>query len=345
MFDKKGRVWLAAGVRGMDNRRSARRVRIIPPPGVPIERSSRQAAVLDPKTMKYSFVDPFRTHHPHSATTPTTRSGQRHRAGGGLAHTKGRRDRRRRQGAGLGPFVLTSTQRQVDEFVEPERRERCCKRQAHHWRSGSYAVMPHPTDGSIGTPRRVRGAPGFLRYDRRRAVGIYNMPNRLRYPRRDIDKNGVAWGSASNGKPRELRSPKCKGPLTADRDRRSLPGGWTFYRYPARASTVRRPASMRAITPGWPAQHAGLGENIPIQPRTSNDGFVALKDGQMVSSRIPSPMGFYAKGSTAASTIRMPAGRARLWSTNGDRTPWLMEGGKGSRRVPCTSSCGRSLAK
>jgi hypothetical protein len=66
MFDKKGRVWMAATVRGMDNPAFCKKGSDHPSAKVfPIERSPRQVSVLDPKTMKYSFVDTcFGTHHP-----------------------------------------------------------------------------------------------------------------------------------------------------------------------------------------------------------------------------------------------------------------------------------------
>src|SRR4029077_5703886 len=75
----------------------------------------------------------------------------------------------------------------------------------------------------------------------------------------------------------------------------------------------------------------GLGENIPISTANLNDGFVALKNGKMVLLRIPYSLCCYAK--RLVRRIGHPNagwnGRG-LWSTNGDRTPWLMETGKGS---------------
>jgi hypothetical protein len=42
-------------------------------------------------------------------------------------------------------------------------------------------------------------------------------------------------------------------------------------------------------------------------------------------------MGFYAKGLDGRIDDANAGWKGRgLWSTNGDRTPWLMEGGKGS---------------
>ena len=66
MFDKKGRVWLAATVRGMDNPAWCKKGSEHPSAKVfPLDRSPRQVAMLDPKTMKYSFIDTcFGTHHP-----------------------------------------------------------------------------------------------------------------------------------------------------------------------------------------------------------------------------------------------------------------------------------------
>ena len=62
----KGRVWLAATVRGMDNPALCKKGSDNPYAKVfPLERSARQVAMLDPKTMKYSFIDTcFGTHHP-----------------------------------------------------------------------------------------------------------------------------------------------------------------------------------------------------------------------------------------------------------------------------------------
>jgi hypothetical protein len=84
----------------------------------------------------------------------------------------------------------------------------------------------------------------------------------------------------------------------------------------------------------WVDHHdtLGLGENVPISTANLNDGFVAFKGGQMIMLRIPYPMGFYAKGLDGRIDDPNAGWKGRgLWSTNGDRTPWLMENGKGSR--------------
>src|SRR5438552_1309193 len=65
MLDKKGRVWLTASVRGLDNPAFCKAGSDHPSAKVfPLKESSRQLAMLDPKTMKYAFIDTcFQTHH------------------------------------------------------------------------------------------------------------------------------------------------------------------------------------------------------------------------------------------------------------------------------------------
>ncbi len=90
----------------------------------------------------------------------------------------------------------------------------------------------------------------------------------------------------------------------------------------------------------WVDQHdaVGLGKDVPYSTANLNDGFAALVNGKMVSLRIPYPMGFYAKGLDARIDDPKAGWKGKgLWSSEGDRTPWLKEGGKGSCRLPSTS--------
>ena len=65
MVDRKGRVWLTASVRGLDNPAFCKEGSDHPSAKLfPLKQSRRQLAMLDPKTMKYTFVDTcFETHH------------------------------------------------------------------------------------------------------------------------------------------------------------------------------------------------------------------------------------------------------------------------------------------
>src|SRR6202140_1484629 len=65
MVDRKGRVWLTASVRGLDNPAFCKEGSDHPSAKLfPLKQSRRQLAMLDPKTMKFTFVDTcFETHH------------------------------------------------------------------------------------------------------------------------------------------------------------------------------------------------------------------------------------------------------------------------------------------
>jgi hypothetical protein len=342
MFDKKGRVWIAATVRGMDNPAWCKKGSDHPSAKIlPLERSPRQVAMLDPKTMKYTFVDTcFGTHHPQfgydsndtlwlSGTGPVA----------GWVNTKTFDETGdAAKSVGWSPFVLDiNGNGKRDDFVEPNQPADPAKDKRIVPGSGPYAVMPHPTDGSVWyTVGVFGGSAGFLRFDPATGLSeVFNIPKQGYGIRGgDIDKNGVAWGSASNGSLVSFDRRKCKGPLngpnaTGDH----CPEGWAFHRYPG-PSFEGEQTSAEASYYTWVDQHNtfGLGENIPMSTANLNDGFVALKDGQMVMIRIPYPMGFYAKGFDGRIDDPNGGWKGRgLWSTSGDRTPWLMEGGKGSK--------------
>jgi hypothetical protein len=343
MLDKKGRVWIAASVRGMDNPAFCKKGSDHPSAKVfPLERSSRQVAVLDPSTMKYSFVDTcFGTHHPQFGydkddTLWLSGTGQV----AGWVNTKvfdETGDAAKAQG--WSPFVLdTNGNGKRDDFVEPNQPVDPAKDKRIVPGSGPYAVMPSPVDGSIWyTVGVFGGAPGFLRFDPATGLSeIYNVPKPAFGIRGgDIDKDGVAWGSASSGHLVSFDRRKCKGPLNGpNATGEHCPEGWSFYKYPGPGFEGIGDNSAESSYYTWVDQHntVGLGENIPISTANLQDGFVALKDGKMVLLRIPYPLGFYAKGLDGRIDDPNAGWKGRgLWSTNGDRTPWLMEGGKGSK--------------
>jgi hypothetical protein len=342
MFDKNGRVWIAATVRGMDNPAFCKKGSDHPSAKVfPLDRSSRQVAMLDPKTMKYTFVDTcFGTHHPqfgYDANDTLWLSGTGPVAG--WINTKvfdETGDAAKAQG--WSPFILdTNGNGKRDEFVEPNQPADPAKDKRIVPGSGPYAVMPSPVDGSIWyTVGVFGGPPGFLRFDPATGLSeVYNVPAPAFGIRGgDIDKNGVAWGSASSGHLVSFDRRKCKGPLNGPQATGNhCPEGWSFYKYPGPGFEGLGDNSAESSYYTWVDQHntLGLGENIPMSTANLNDGFVALKDGQMVMLRIPYPMGFYAKGFDGRIDDPNAGWKGRgLWSTNGDRTPWLMETGKGS---------------
>jgi hypothetical protein len=342
MFDRQGRVWMAASVRGRDNPAFCKKGSDHPSAKVfPLEQSSRQVAMLDPKTMKYTFVDTcFGTHHPqfgYDANETLWLSGTGQVAG--WVNTRmfdQTGDAARSQG--WSPFVLdTNGNGKRDEYVEPNQPIDPAKDKRIAPGSGPYAVMPHPTDGSVWyTVGVFAGSPGFLRFDPASGLSeVYYVPKPgVTVRGGDIDRNGVAWGSLSSGELGSFDRRKCKAPLNgASASGAHCPEGWSFYRYPGPGFEGFQ-ASAEASYYTWVDQHNtfGLGENIPMSTANLNDGFVALKDGKMIMIRIPYPMGFYAKGFDGRIDDPNAGWKGRgLWSTSGDRAPWLMEGGKGAK--------------
>jgi hypothetical protein len=342
MFDKKGRVWMAANVRGMDNPDFCKKGSEHPSAKLfPLDKSPRQVTMLDPKTMKYSFIDTcFGTHHPqfgYDADDTLWLSGTGPVAG--WINTKvwdETGDAAKAQG--WFPFVLdTNGNGKLDEIAEPGKPE-AGKDMRFNPGSGPYAVMPHPTDGSVWYTSGVfAGTAGFLRFDPKTKLSeFYAIPKEgIGLRGGDIDRDGVLWGSGSAGHLVSFDRRKCTKPLNGpDATGNHCPEGWTLHKYPGPGFEGVPNSSAEASYYTWVDHHntLGLGENIPISTANLQDGFVALKDGRMVLMRIPYPMGFYAKGLDGRIDDANAGWKGRgLWSASGDRTPWLREGGKGSK--------------
>jgi hypothetical protein len=342
MFDKNGRLWIAAAVRGMDNPTFCKKGSEHPSAKVfPLDRSGRQVALLDPKTMKYTFVDTcFGTHHPqfgYDADNTLWLSGSGPVAG--WVNTKvfdETGDAAKAQG--WFPFVLDSNGNgQLDEFTEPGKPE-ASKDIRFNPGSGPYAVMPHPTDGSVWYTSGVfAGTAGFLRFDPKTKLSEFYAIPKPGFGVRggDIGKDGVLWGSGSSGHLVAFDRSKCKGPLNgANATGNHCPEGFTFYKYPGPGFEGFENSSAEASYYTWVDHHnaVGLGDNVPISTANLQDGFAALQNGRMVLMRVPYPMGFYAKGLDARIDDPNAGWKGRgLWSASGDRTPWLNELGKGAR--------------
>ena len=63
----------------------------------------------------------------------------------------------------------------------------------------------------------------------------------------------------------------------------------------------------------------------------ANETLMALVDGKWVNMRVPYPLGFYAKWMDGRIDDPNAGWKGRgLWTTNGNRTPFHMETGKGT---------------
>ena len=340
MLDSKGRVWMtgtnhAPGTpafcrKGADNPYAK---------AFPIDSSERQLAMFDPKTQKFTFIDTcFGTHHlqfgfDKDNTLWTSGGGP---VAGWLDTKVFDETGSAEKAQGWAPFVLdTNGNGKLDDYTEPGKPADPSK-DTRIAGSGTYAVMPNPVDGSIWYTMNVfAGRSGVLRFDPKTKLSeIYYIPMPGFGPRGgDIDSRGVVWVSLASGHLGSFDRLKCKAPLngpnaTGDH----CPEGWAFYKYPGPGFQDIGDNSAEASYYSWVDQHnaVGFGKDVPISTADENDGFAALVDGKMVMLRIPYPIGFYAKGLDARIDDPKAGWKGRgLWSSEGDRTPWLREGGKG----------------
>jgi hypothetical protein len=344
MFDRQGRLWLAASIRGADNPAFCKAGSDHPSAkAVPMDRAVRHLAMLDPRTQKYTFVDTcYSTHHPqfgYDANDTLWTSG-----GGpvvGWLNTKmflETGDAAKSQG--WTALVLdTNGNGRRDAYVEPNDPPDATK--DTRIIAGFYAVMPSPVDGSVwgsvlGVPGAVvRLAPG-ANPPATALAEIYRVPMPGFGARgADIDRQGVVWVSLGSGHMGSFDRRKCKGPLNGPKATGDhCPEGWSFHQYPGPGFRGIGDNSAESSYYTWVDQHNtfGLGTDVPMSTGNLNDGLIAFANGRMVTLRVPYPLGFYAKGFDGRIDNANAGWKGRgLWAANGDRTPWLIEGGKGSK--------------
>ncbi|MGE3705894.1 MAG: carboxypeptidase-like regulatory domain-containing protein [Vicinamibacterales bacterium] len=344
MFGRDGRLWLAASVRRAENPAFCQAGSDHPSArAFPLERAVRHLAVFEPGTQRYTFIDTcFSTHHlqfGYDADDTLWTSG-----GGpvvGWVNTK-MFDKTGDAASSQGwtPLVLdTNGNGKRDPYVEPNQAADPTKDTRIN--SPFYAVMPNPVDGSVwgstlGVPGAiVRLAPGPNPPETALAE-IYRVPMPGFGARgADIDRQGVVWVSLGSGHLGSFDRRKCKGPLngpTATGDH--CPEGWSFHQYPGPGFQGIGENSAESSYYTWVDQHdtLGLGRDVPMSTGNLNDGILAFAGGRMIVLRVPYPLGFYSKGFDGRIDDPNGGWKGRgLWVANGDRTPWLIEGGKGSK--------------
>ena len=346
MFDQDGRVWYTARIRGPDNPNYCREGSDHPSAKLTATtRAGRHLSVYEPETGEYHFVDIcFSTHHLQFAEDENNTLWT---SGGGevigwldsnlFMETK---DAARSQGWTAAILDTNGNGKRdegyadISEPVDPARDKRINPR--------FYAVMPNPTDGSVwGSTsfefpgRLVRLNPG-ANPPATALAEQYNIPLPGFASRgADIDRNGVIWTSLGSGHLGEFDRSKCEGPLNGpEATGDHCLEGWTFHRYPGPGFPQRPDFSVEASYYSWVDQRnsAGLGENVPMSTANLYDGVHALVEGEWVTMRIPYPLGFYSKGFDGRIDDPDAGWKGRgLWVSEGDRTPWLMEGGLGNR--------------
>jgi hypothetical protein len=346
MFGRDGRLWLAASVRGPENPAFCKAGSAHPSAKLfPVERANRHLAVYNPKTQEYKFVDTcFGTHHPQfgydaNETLWTSGGGQVV----GWLNTKmfdATGDAAKSQGWTALILDTNGNGKRDEGYVEPNQPVDPAKDKRIV--AGYYAVMPNPRDGSVwgssrtgNTSSVVRLAPGS-NPPATALAEIYNVPMPGFGVRgADIDSKGVVWVSLASGHMGSFDRSKCKAPLNGPQATGNhCPEGWSFYKYPGPGFAGIGDNSAESSYYSWVDQHNtfGLGEDVPMSTGNLNDGLIAYANGRMVVLRVPYPMGFFAKGFDGRIDDPRAGWKGRgLWAANGDRTPWLIEGGKGSK--------------
>ena len=349
MFDKEGRVWITATVRPPENpdfckigsnHPSAKRF--------PVERASRHLGFYDPKTKKYTTINTcFSTHHlmfaeDENNTLWTSGGGQ---VIGWLETKKYLETGDEQASQGWTPLILdTNGNGKRDDYVEPDqpidpKRDKRIAR-------GLYAVAPAP-DGSVwgsslGYPGAlIRLNPGNNPTETA-LVEYYELPLNENgepvtgfSPRgMDIDRNGVAWVALASGHLASFDRKKCKTLNGPEATGQHCAEGWTFFTEPLpQMGGVKLAGSAEASYYTWVDQFntLGLGENIPINTGNESEGLLVLKDGNWVVLRVPYPLGFYTKWMDGRIDDPNTGWKGRgLWTTVSTRTPFHMEGGKGT---------------
>jgi len=338
MLDADGRVWLTARIRGPENPDFCRRGSEHPSARLfPVERAGRHLAVYDPASGDYRFVDTcFSTHHLQFDARGVLWTSGGGQVVGWLDAARFLETGDAAAAQGWAPLILdTNGNGRQDAWTEPG--EPLDPALDARVPAAFYAVMPNRVDGSVWGSNAFRYPGSIVRYDPATGLGeIYEVPlPGFGVRGADIDSKGVVWVSLGSGHLGRFDRNACRGPLNGPTATgRHCPEGWQFFDLPGPSFEDLPGFSVESSYYTWVDQHdtLGLGYDVPIVTGNLFDGVHALVEGKFVTLRIPYPLGFYTKGFEGR--IDDPDGgwRARgLWVPSGDRTPWLMEGGKGTR--------------
>jgi hypothetical protein len=345
MLDDKGRAWFTSRIHGQPASAFCGKGSSHPSAkAFPVTKAGRQLSMYDPKTKTFTLVDTcFSTHHVQfdGKGRLWASSGV---GGNGNGDVVGWLDVKKfdqthdeQASQGWSPIVLdTNGNGKRDEWTEPNQPRDPNK--DLRIVAGYYGIAPSPLDGSVWGS--ALGFPGrIVRYDPETQLGeVYEVPAPGYSPRgMDIDTQGVVWVPLASGHMGSFDRRKCKGPLNGpNATGKHCPEGWTLHRLPGpQFEMVSAPetGSAEASYFTWVDQHnvSGLGKDTPFATGNNSDALHALVNGKFVELRVPYPMGFFAKGMDGRIDDPNGGWKGRgIWSTTGNRTPFHLEGGKGT---------------
>jgi hypothetical protein len=347
MLDEKGRVWFTSRVRAPANPDFCRQGSEHPSAKLtPIESSNRHLSMYDPKSGKITLISTcFPTHHLVFAedadqTLWTSAGGPQSGVIGWLNRKKFEETGDEEKSQGWSALVLdTNGNGKRDAYIEPNETPDPAK--DTRVIAAYYGIAVSPVDGTIwGT---VLGFPGYVirlnpgsNPPATALAEVFEPPLPGYGPRgMDIDRNGVVWTPLSSGHLASFDRRKCKARLNGpEATGKHCPEGWTLHPFPGpQLQNVTDSGSAEASYYTWVDQFDtfGLGKNVPIATGNANESLLAFVDGQFVNLRVPYPMGFYAKWMDGRVDDPSAGWKGRgLWSTYATRTPFHVEGGKGT---------------
>jgi hypothetical protein len=348
-MDKEGRVWVAARIRQNQTQAFCRQGSDHPSAKlIPLIQSGRQIQLYDPKTKQVTTVDTcFGTHHLNLDNNDTlwfSGSGEVE----GWFNTKvylETKDEAKAQG--WTPFVLdTNGNGKRDAYVERDQPVDPTKDKRIN--APFYGVAPSPVDNAIwgstlGMPGAlVRLVPGTnppstalaeiyeVPFNDSKASGQGFAPRGM-----DVDSHDVVWTVLSSGQHASFDRRKCKAPLNGpNATGKHCPEGWTFYTLPGpnyKGAVDSASADSAYYNFVDRFDMLGVGKDIPLATGNGSEALVALVDNKMTVFRVPYPMGFYAKGIDGRIDDPRAGWKGKgIWTTFATRTPFHVEGGKGT---------------
>jgi hypothetical protein len=347
MMDEKGRVWFTSRVGAPANPDWCKKGSDHPSAKLtPVDSSNRHLSMYDPSTGKITLIRTcFPTHHLVFAedannTLWTSAGGPQSGVVGWLNRKMFEETGDEQKSQGWSALILdTNGNGKRDDYVEPNQPVDPTKDK--RVTAALYGIGVNPVDGTVWGS--VLTFPGYVirvnpgsNPPATTLAELYEVPAPGYGPRgADIDRNGVVWVPLSSGHMASFDRRKCKGPLNGPTATgKHCPEGWTLYPFPGpQLQNVSESGSAEASYYTWVDQFntLGLGENVPMATGNANESLLALVNGQWVNLRVPYPMGYYAKWMDGRIDDANGGWKARgLWSTFGNRTPFHVEGGKGT---------------